>query len=119
LVVCNNDKFRDARKRNVTTRSEIWTTNIRSLGFKDSRECITLWRLILQSLGCNVIAMCNSEEWVTPIAHPHLLMRATSEWFLPAWSTFKHDLASESHWLQPMLVLTVHWWPTLVSVGGL
>jgi hypothetical protein len=23
LVVCNNDKFRDARKRNVTTRSEI------------------------------------------------------------------------------------------------
>ena len=27
--------------------------------------------------------------------------------------------ASESHWLQLVLVLTVHWWPTPVSVGGL
>ena len=52
LVVCINDKFCDIRERNVTIRSEIWTTNIRSLGFQDVRECVTLWRLILRSLGC-------------------------------------------------------------------
>jgi hypothetical protein len=44
-VVCINDKFVDIRKRNVTIRSEI------SLGFQDIRECVTLWRLILRSLG--------------------------------------------------------------------
>ena len=53
------------------------------------------------------------------IAHPHLLVRTTSKWFLPAGATFRDGLASESHWLQPMLVRTVHWWPALVSVCGL
>ena len=52
LVVCNYDKFHDTRERNVTTKSEIWTTNIRSLGFRDIREWVTLWMLILWSLGC-------------------------------------------------------------------
>ena len=32
-------------------RSEILTMNIRSLGFQDIRECVTLWGLILRSLG--------------------------------------------------------------------
>jgi hypothetical protein len=32
-VVCINDKFRDIRERNVAITSEIWTTNIHSLGF--------------------------------------------------------------------------------------
>ena len=41
------------------------------------------------------------------IAHPHLLVRATSERFLPTWATFRAGLASENHWLQPVLVLTV------------
>ena len=36
----------------MTIRSEIWTTNIRSLGFRDIGECLTLWKLILRSLGC-------------------------------------------------------------------
>ena len=36
-----------------------------------------------------------------------------------AWATFRIGLASENHWLQPMLVLIVHWWPTPVIVGGL
>ena len=44
---------------------------------------------------------------------------ATSERFLPAEATVKIHLANENHWLQPMLVLTVRWWPTPVSVGGL
>jgi hypothetical protein len=52
LVVCINDKFHDIRERNVTIRSEIWTTNIRSLRFWDIRECETLWGLVLRSLGC-------------------------------------------------------------------
>jgi hypothetical protein len=54
LVVCVNDKFCNIRERNVTIRSEIWTINIFSLGFQDIRECVTLWGLILQSLGCTL-----------------------------------------------------------------
>jgi hypothetical protein len=34
-----DDKFRDIRKRNVTIRSEIRTTNIRSSRFWDIGEC--------------------------------------------------------------------------------
>ena len=52
LVVCINDRIHDIRERNMTIRSEIRTMNIRSLGFEDIRECVTLWGLILQSLGC-------------------------------------------------------------------
>ena len=39
----------------------------------------------------------------------HLIGRATSERFLQAWTAFRADLDIESHWLQPVLVLTVHW----------
>ena len=53
------------------------------------------------------------------ITHPQLLVWVASERFLLAWATFRAGLASESHWLQPMLVLTVVWWLALVSVGGL
>ena len=53
------------------------------------------------------------------IAHPHLLVRAKSEWFLLAQATFRAGLTSESHSLQPMMVLSVHWWPVTVSAGGL
>ena len=52
LVVCINDKFCDIRERNVTIRSEIWTTKIRSLGLQDIRECDTLWEFILRSFRC-------------------------------------------------------------------
>jgi hypothetical protein len=52
LVVCMNDKHCDIRKRNMTIRSEIWTTNICSLEFWDIRGCVTLWGLILRHLGC-------------------------------------------------------------------
>ena len=41
------------------------------------------------------------------------------EQFLPAGATFSPGSASESHWLQPVLVLTVHWWAAPVCVGGL
>jgi hypothetical protein len=42
------------------------------------------------------------------IHSPHLLVRATSERFLPTWGTFRAILASESHWLQLVLVFSVH-----------
>ena len=48
-----------------------------------------------------------------------LLMRTTIERFLPARATFRSVLASDNHWLQPVLVLTIHWWPAPISVGGL
>ena len=47
------------RERNVTIRSEIWTTNIRSLGFWDIREWVILWGLILRSLGCIFLEVLN------------------------------------------------------------
>jgi hypothetical protein len=47
----------------------------------------------------------------------HMLVLATNERFLPARDTFRVILASESHWLQPILVLYVHWWPTPACVG--
>ena len=49
LVICINDKSCDIREGNATIRSEIWTTNIRPLGFQDIRDCVTLWGLILRS----------------------------------------------------------------------
>jgi hypothetical protein len=51
------------------------------------------------------------------IPSPHLLVMATNERFLPARGTFRTILASESHWLQLMLVLSVRWWPTPAGVG--
>ena len=47
-----------------------------------------------------------------------MLVRATSERFLPAGDIFRAILASESHWLQPILVPSVHWWPAPVGVGS-
>ena len=45
------------------------------------------------------------------IAHPHILVQATSERILLAGATFSPGSATERHWLKPMLVLTVRWWP--------
>ena len=66
LVVCINDKICDIRERNVTIRSEIWTTNIRSLGFQDIREWVIIWRLILQSLGCTSLDLAENllSDWL-------------------------------------------------------
>jgi hypothetical protein len=40
LVVCINELFYDIRERNVTIRSEIRTTGIRSLGFREIRGVV-------------------------------------------------------------------------------
>jgi hypothetical protein len=57
-------------------------------------------------------------EYDQLIPSPHLLVLATSEQFLPARGTFRAILASESHGLQPVLVLSVRWWPAPAGVGG-
>jgi hypothetical protein len=70
-----------------------------------------------------IISLMVSRAWSPPspnkrlIPSPHLLVLATNERFLPAGGIFRAILASESHWLQPVLVLTVHWWPTPAGVG--
>ena len=51
------------------------------------------------------------------IAHPHLLVHATNEQFPLARATFRSVLASESHGLQPLLVLIVRWWPDTSKCG--
>ena len=48
---------------------------------------------------------------------PHLMVLATNEQFLPAWGTFRAILDNESHWLQPVMVLSFHWWSALAGVG--
>ena len=55
-----------------------------------------------------------------PIIHStHLMVHATNERSLSTRGTFRTSLTSESHWLQLVLVLFVHWWSTPISVGGL
>ena len=51
------------------------------------------------------------------IPSPHLLVLVTNERFLLAGGTFRAILANEIHWLQPVLVLSIHWWPPPVGVG--
>ena len=53
------------------------------------------------------------------IVHPHIPVQGTNEQFLQAGATFSLGLASESHWLQPVMILTVQWWPAPICVGGL
>ena len=47
-----------------------------------------------------------------------MLVLATNEQFLVAGGIFRAILANESHWLQPVLVLSVHWWLALTGVGS-
>ena len=46
-----------------------------------------------------------------------MLVLATSEWRVPAGATFRAILANESHWLQLVLVLSIHWWLAPAGVG--
>ena len=54
------------------------------------------------------------------IPSPHLLVLATNERFPPARGTFIKSYFSQwepPEWLQPVLVLSVHWWPAWAGVG--
>ena len=44
-------------------------------------------------------------------------MLSTNERFLPTGGTFRVILANENHWLRPVMVLSIHWWPAPAGVG--
>jgi hypothetical protein len=71
------------------------------------------------SIPPKILDRCTSSPQSRPtfIPSPHLLVLATSERFLLARGTFRAILASESHWLQPVLVRSVRWWPAPTCVG--
>ena len=84
-VDCVNDMIFDIRERNVTIRSEIWTTNIRSLGFQDIREWVTLWGLILWSLRCTSL-------WKSSTRLTHIIV------FL-VWIRITYSTRCEEPWI--------------------
>ena len=51
------------------------------------------------------------------IAHPHFTGAGYQRTISPTRANFRTGLVSESHWLQPLLVLTVHWWPGTSKCG--
>ena len=59
VVVRINDNFCGMRESNVTIRSEIWTTHIRSLGFQDIRECVTLRGVDIMEFRVHVVGGCH------------------------------------------------------------
>ena len=54
---------------------------------------------IVISNEMNLFRKFKSSKGVWLIAHPHLLVRATHEQFLPTWATHIVGLANESHCL--------------------
>jgi hypothetical protein len=65
-----NDKIHDIRKRHVTIRSEIWTTNIRSPRFQDIRASdimevdITKFRVYFFFWGGGCARFNSFEKWI-------------------------------------------------------
>ena len=90
LVVCINEKNYDIRERNVTIRSDIWTTNIRSLGFRDIREWMISWRLVLRSLRCIGDTRINMSNWI--FIHFLKGTRITYTWKKEMIQHFDHSL---------------------------
>jgi hypothetical protein len=64
---------------------------------------------------CTYLPTYLPKVWQTTDTNsPPTLTGAGHQWTIPtSKATFRVRLGSESHWLQPMLVLNVHWWPTL------
>jgi hypothetical protein len=79
---------------------------------------VALWhcRPCKCTLAC-MLEFWHELNWYSVIHYPHLLVRATSERFLPAGGTFRATSTIESHWLQPLLVLSIHLWPAPTGVG--
>jgi hypothetical protein len=112
-MVCIDNKIYDIRERNVTTRSEIWTTNIHSLGFWDIREWVTWWKLILRSLGC----IPQRKTWPNNTCIPYKLLLLLWFWGLrahvwrvvQAWSSGSHvAIAGACCYVETELLLPLH-----------
>ena len=87
-------KNRDISERNVTLKCEIWAMNICSLGFQGIRECVTLWRLIVEfrvytliralppvALNCIMDALkLSSMVFVIPPSKCHSLFLIPKPW---------------------------------------
>ena len=75
------------------------------------------WKFIWGPQSWTLPGACNFIS-ILLLHSQHLLVQATCERFLPTWDTFRAILATESHRLQPVLVLSVHWWPAPTGVGS-
>jgi hypothetical protein len=65
----------------------------------------------------NSLTKQSSVEIKRLIPSPHLMVLVITERFLLTRGTFRIILVNESHWLPPVLVLFVRWWPTPIGVG--
>jgi hypothetical protein len=100
---------------------EIWTVYGPSTLFIRSAREVHNGHLLQALWACkgSTYETLQSHMWweKCPIPSSHLLVLATCERFLPTWGTFRAILASESHWLQRVLVLSIRWGPTPACVG--
>ena len=70
----------------MTIKIEIWSTNIHSLRFGNIRECVTLWKVILQSLGCPwnfITPQLNTLTWFLCQPSEMYRMNVRKLWLLP------------------------------------
>ena len=77
---------------NVITRSEIFIQNIRSLGFRDIREGVTLRRLILGSLECIDVHVDLNLDLANELSSPRQLTWGS---MTSPHELFQHDLSLE------------------------
>jgi hypothetical protein len=130
LVVCINDKFRDIRERNMTIRSEIWTTNTRSVGFRDIRESVTSWRFAPQCwsilnvqrimpimassfrlMRFGIISICKCLTWTWNVCSSYRcweLTKLISQW----WHSLVTDRSSKTQrkkWLRCKILSMETW----------
>ena len=79
-------------------------------------EYVSLIEKVICYLYTNCTFKWHSVFWVTIDSNTNLHLTLIYL-FNVARGTFRAILASETHWLQPMLVLSVRWWPAPTGVG--
>jgi hypothetical protein len=103
---------------NVLPDDDGWITHCHSSVYVDAWHVFCSW---ISNSDYYLLEMCSNNNWkfgmMRLIPSPHLLVLATNERSLPAGGNFRAILATESRWLQPVLVLSVQWWPAPTSVG--
>ena len=108
MMVSTWPKIVGATKGELETKVGQYVCNQKKGVHVSTGGCIPSGRLV--SFGFRILQLKR-------ITHPQLLVHATSERFLQARATFRSYLASESHWLQPLLVLADCWWPDTSKCG--
>ena len=95
-------KFCEIRERNVTIRSEIWTMTTCSLGFWNIREYVTLWRLILRSLGCIVKEHLYRRIVLTTLPKTYNIPQSSPACF----KVYNHTWTLKLKWIAPPMHVT-------------